>query len=1300
MNSVRKLTALLFVLVTAIGFAFSGLSVQAAADFEKQISAFPESYKPYLRELHARYPSWTFEPFITGLDWNTVIDNEHDDYALVYNPDAARIFKSLDSDDYIESEDRFIYKDGSFVAASRTAVEYFMDPRNFLDKGGIFQFEVLSFSSLYTVDMVEAVLDGSFMGEAKMTYVDSKGNKYTDTKTYAQAIYEAGKKYNINPCFLASKILNEVGSNGSDSVSGTNKTYPGIYNFYNIGATDGAGAVERGLLWAKGGSSSSTYYGRPWTTPYKSIMGGAQFLAEEYIAAGQFTGYLQRFNVNPDSDYNLYSHQYMSNLTGALSQGYSTYRSYRDMNMLGTNLTFSIPVYKNMSDEKGNGKLVGAESTDQNGSVTASFRYVRKGPSVDHDVATDASGTKLYLERGDEVKILDKVDTDAYYYEEILSDPYWYKVSFTFSGKTCTGYIPGDEIEVKTAVHVAKGRADISIVKTSSVKNKIIASKPSMVKIIDDNTVEFLKNGTVSLYFYDSYGHIEEILFKVGNYASYYASDIKTTVSGTKIAVTSAKNDTAQTYGYALSDTAGNFKKAEYTATNSRSFEGLKSGTVYTVYAQNGFARNVFTKAVQKTVITTPDKVTSLDFVKNSSGGATLTWTPVTRATAYEIYSYNRSTAKYTKVTEIAFGNNSFTLTAAQAAADEFVVRAYTRYGTLTSYGANSNMVCLSDKPYKPTALKASSVTATGYTLSWTGSKDCDGYEIYYASLSSNTFKLHKQITATSISLTGLKSANAHKFKIRSFKNRASGKIYSDFTDVIMVSTLPATVTSLKATAGSSKVTVSWSPVSGAAYYNLLYKKSGDSAVKTVQVKGTSYTLNNVSSYSTYYFAASATATVNAKNITGARCATVSVKTKPPVPKNFKVSLRGYNHIDLSWSADANLNAFKVFCLNSSGKVLGNKAVMSGNSVRISGLSPKTTYKFVIRGYKLVNGSYIASDNSAAITSSTVVPKVTGIKASAVTAKSFRLTWTKLEGAAGYHLYYNKNGTFTRALSVKTNYCDVTFLPESTKGQFYVTAVFGQGTKAVEGEPSVAFTSSVLPATLTGLTVKAYSNKADIKWNAVRNADVYGVYLKENGKYVLKKTVTTNSCTLTGLKACTANNVAVRAYFKNTTGNVGGGYPSKNFTTTPLEVTKFTQSNVTETSYTLTWNKSSPSVSRYYLYRYNSEAKKFELLATTAGTSYEATGLTPGTQQRYAVIAAVVTNGKVTLKSNHTYSFDCQTKASEVQSPEAVLQDEITESATQAGAENAAEATTESSVTEEYSSANLTASTNSLENSQ
>ena len=39
-------------------------------------AGFPDSYIPNLTALHNKYPSWTFEAVNTGLNWDTVIENE------------------------------------------------------------------------------------------------------------------------------------------------------------------------------------------------------------------------------------------------------------------------------------------------------------------------------------------------------------------------------------------------------------------------------------------------------------------------------------------------------------------------------------------------------------------------------------------------------------------------------------------------------------------------------------------------------------------------------------------------------------------------------------------------------------------------------------------------------------------------------------------------------------------------------------------------------------------------------------------------------------------------------------------------------------------------------------------------------------------------------------------------------------------------------------------------------------------------------------------------------------------------
>lgn len=95
-------------------------------------------------------------------------------------------------------------------------------------------------------------------------------------------------------------------------------------------------------------ASSSASYGRPWTSPKKAILGGAEFIASGYISEGQNTIYLKKFNVNPSNT--PYTHQYQANISAPCSEALSSYYSYRDNNLLSLPLHFVIPIYNNMPD--------------------------------------------------------------------------------------------------------------------------------------------------------------------------------------------------------------------------------------------------------------------------------------------------------------------------------------------------------------------------------------------------------------------------------------------------------------------------------------------------------------------------------------------------------------------------------------------------------------------------------------------------------------------------------------------------------------------------------------------------------------------------------------------------------------------------------------------------------------------------------------------------------------------------------------------------------------------------------------
>ena len=326
-------------------------------DFETQLAAFPESYKPSITALRETYPNWNFLAIDTGLDWNTAVSAEsavgkntiQSNYPSGTETLAPLSYLSTEPGAYDSETNTYKVFDGkNWYSAASSVIAYYMDPRNFLNDVDIFQFEALSYDESQSSTVVESILKSTFMS-GDYSVIDSATGQVA-SGSYVQAFMDAGKESGANPYFLAARCKQEVGTKGSNSTSGVYKGYEGIYNFYNIGATDGSNAVAKGLLWAKGGSNNATTYGRPWTTPYKSIMGGASYISKNYIARGQNTLYFQKFNVHPTDEKQTYDHQYMTNVQASWSEGRTTRDAYNTMGILSDTMVFYIPVYSNMPE--------------------------------------------------------------------------------------------------------------------------------------------------------------------------------------------------------------------------------------------------------------------------------------------------------------------------------------------------------------------------------------------------------------------------------------------------------------------------------------------------------------------------------------------------------------------------------------------------------------------------------------------------------------------------------------------------------------------------------------------------------------------------------------------------------------------------------------------------------------------------------------------------------------------------------------------------------------------------------------
>ncbi len=286
--------------------------------YGSDIERFPESYQNALWKLKSIHPNWIFVPYHTNLDWEYVIDNE-----MVGSRSLIGAYRG-------EAWKGGAHSPG-WCYASRNAVKYYMDPRNFIGEIDIFQFEQLTYNGSYhTVEATNNILNNTFM----------RGIMPGTEETYAQNFVNIGRNLGVSPFHIASRVAQEQGNGTSPLISGTYPGYEGYYNYFNIGASGNTNEeiYQNGLNRAK-------EYG--WTSPYLSIYGGASILTQNYIRKGQDTLYLQKFDV--DASYNgLFSHQYMQNIEAPFSEAKRIYNAYNKAGAINNPFVFKIPIYSGM----------------------------------------------------------------------------------------------------------------------------------------------------------------------------------------------------------------------------------------------------------------------------------------------------------------------------------------------------------------------------------------------------------------------------------------------------------------------------------------------------------------------------------------------------------------------------------------------------------------------------------------------------------------------------------------------------------------------------------------------------------------------------------------------------------------------------------------------------------------------------------------------------------------------------------------------------------------------------------------
>ena len=292
--------------------------VSTKTDIDIDTNKYP-GYKEKIEKLMEKHPNWKFELLYTRLNFFDAIEGE-------YTVHSTNLVPTTYGGEWVCVTCGTTLYDSGWYCASKKAIAYYMDPRNFLDEINIFQFQDVNqyINNACTLEGIQTKVKDTFL------------------ENYAHAIDNACKSQNVNSYYIIARVLQEQGKTGTPIGTGMDGGNGKIYyNPFNIGASgNGYDEIYTNAL------ATAKSYG--WDTMQKALEGGITFCKKNWLERYQKTLYQNKFDIDKRDGTSLYTHQYMQNLMAAHSEAKTMRNMYSNTNTIESEFTFIIPIYEGM----------------------------------------------------------------------------------------------------------------------------------------------------------------------------------------------------------------------------------------------------------------------------------------------------------------------------------------------------------------------------------------------------------------------------------------------------------------------------------------------------------------------------------------------------------------------------------------------------------------------------------------------------------------------------------------------------------------------------------------------------------------------------------------------------------------------------------------------------------------------------------------------------------------------------------------------------------------------------------------
>lgn len=285
----------------------------------------------------------------------------------------------------------------------------------------------------------------------------------------------------------------------------------------------------------------------------------------------------------------------------------------------------------------------------------------------------------------------------------------------------------------------------------------------------------------------------------------------------------------------ALTVTLGGKTLAEGTDYTLAYADNVEEGTAQITVSGIGAYTGSFT--VYFNIVVSPQAaVAKLECKNQTASSYTLTWTAAQGANGYELFRYNNSSKEWDKIATTS--SLKYEVRSRSSATKEhYCIRAYRIAGSRRIYSEYTRLYTAT-LPAAVTGAKISSVTESGYKLSWKKVERAESYRVYMYNKSTKKYSLYKTSTTNSVKISGKQAGEKNTYKICAVIN-VNGKVLEGKQQKVQFTTKPAQVTGF--TCESTKkgyITFKWNPVKNASKYQIYYAQKKDGSYTLLKEVG------------------------------------------------------------------------------------------------------------------------------------------------------------------------------------------------------------------------------------------------------------------------------------------------------------------------------------------------------------------------------------------------------------------------------------------------------------------------------